>query len=79
MKFVLLRSRLRRHRAHWPAAARRRRPSLRHLRDGVTTTMAGFWPGHASRANTLPWHAAHGDTEPRERPPGTLHEQPLPI
>jgi hypothetical protein len=26
MKFVLLRSRLPRHRAHWPAAARRRRP-----------------------------------------------------
>jgi hypothetical protein len=46
--------------------------------DGATTKMAGFWPGHDSRANTSPWHADHGDTEPHERPPGTLHEQSPP-
>jgi hypothetical protein len=50
MKFVLLRSRR-------PGIVRIGRPrlaggvlSLRHLRDGVTTTMAGLWPGHDSRA-----------------------------
>jgi hypothetical protein len=41
--------------------------------------MAGFWPGYESRTNTLPWRANYGDTVPRECPPVTLHEQPLPI
>jgi hypothetical protein len=76
MKFVLFRSRR-------PGIVHIGLPRLAggvlsHLR-GVTTTMAGFWPGHYSRANALPWRVNHGDTVPRERPPVTLHEQPLPI
>jgi hypothetical protein len=76
MKFVLLRGF-----AASCASAGRGSPaaSASALERGVTTTMAGFWPGHYSRANALPWRVNHGDTVPRERPPVTLHEQPLPI